>query len=490
LCAAALIFFTALLPATLDVSSGSTSSPSSLALSSISPDPDSDSSSEALFSDLPPPRLLKEDGFDYGNVRWRMTVEEVEKALQASGRKDIQESLQNYSEWYSGAGLGIHAVYSPEPGIEFQEVYLFEQKGGTETWTLCSMGFSARADAQRQIVRMLDATYAPLLPAQERVGRDIIKNQSLFNMSSHRELESGRFVFYKPEYIIRTVRTVGLFHLIEQSEKASRVGLMLISAEDNVLYPFMGYVKLSIQGTNVNLRDRPSMRGRVLAQADGDGHSYFPYVTVRQHMPIQGAQGTLRTNSISGFVVQAQPVHNREDNSTWYRLFFASSYCIMAYLWDGELHRTDKLQIFGYTVPYVHADFVVTTWLDCYEREQIEKFSKGRPPLYPTGSVVSNIPYVVHANNDDPIFTVKNPVTIRLQPQRDAGKRTIPAGTKIIYNGPQPRHATPPNSTYDGTDYYHKDMDDNLWWPMIGTDERVMGWMTKEERLRLFRSSP
>ena len=55
-----------------------------------------------------------------------------------------------------------------------------------------------------------------------------------------------------------------------------------------------------------------------------------------------------------------------------------------------------------------------------------------------------------------------------------------------IWNERQSISAISPGNTRDGMCYYHVDMNEHIWWPIIGADKRVIGWMRWAEWEILF----
>jgi hypothetical protein len=320
-----------------------------------------------------------------------MAMQEVEKALQDSGRKDIQTIQQNYSKWYNGADYGIHATYSPEPGVELEEQYIFAQREGTPagTRTLVCIHFSADSGARDQIVTMLEAKYGILRKMsgdKPESGEGGIKNQKLFDRTQICWEEDDRNYFYSPQYIIQTKRTFGIFHILQSyrpyetygenygEEKYSldetydeerdsanhRIELTLIPAEDNAARPFMGFVKIGIKGIDVNLRDAPGIQGRVLGQV-------FGYVNSNKVFIKQPAGEEPR--KLHALIAMAEPI--KVGNSIWYKLFASAQ--------DGDdrwFYRFDESSIFEGRTPYVNANFAELLPFSDEEKAYIESLGK------------------------------------------------------------------------------------------------------------------
>ena len=92
-----------------------------------------------------------ESGFDYGNVRWGMTVEEVHRALQTSGRTDIRElcDFLRFAPAYSfvnHASFVIFATNTTTEGVSFREEYFFREEvaNGLNALLLCGIRLHAR----------------------------------------------------------------------------------------------------------------------------------------------------------------------------------------------------------------------------------------------------------------------------------------------------------------------------------------------------------
>jgi len=114
---------------------------------------------------------------DYANVWWEIHVGLVEGALWASGRKNIQRhDEQDYSELYTGADVGISADYTPKPGLELRELYLFKNLNGNrdQSRQLVCVEISAPLHARRDFLDRLEQDYGSLLPGAASVGSEAL----------------------------------------------------------------------------------------------------------------------------------------------------------------------------------------------------------------------------------------------------------------------------------------------------------------------------
>jgi hypothetical protein len=323
-----------------------------------------------------------------------MTVQEVEKALQNSGRIDIQIQQQDYSKWSKGADTGISATYKPEHGIELWELYVFaERQGeGAAHRTLSCMGFAAdsSAEAETRVTAMLGAKYGMLHiigdvqragdydPREHKVWN--IRNQALFDIIDARWEEKGQYFsyisMYTPMYTLQTKRTFGVFSVLTSwkytktgtEAKNPRIDLTLIPAEDNVAEPFMGFVRIAIKGTDVNLRDRPGMQGRVLAQASGQADDGYVIMNLP---PVENDNYPHDRNYVSTLIADAIPIRG-SDNSTWYKLVFS-----FKVRYTGTIVFR-KIEV-GSSSLYVHADFVKILPFRHEAKKCVEDFINKQP---------------------------------------------------------------------------------------------------------------
>jgi hypothetical protein len=206
----------------------------------------------------------------------------------------------------------------------------------------------------------------------------------------------------------------------------------------------MDFVRVIAVGKNINLRDKPSIKGRVLGQVSGSGGEYETEAT---------------------YIAVSPPVKDKSDNSTWYKLFFALESLHSSFI------RLDKIDLFNFTTPYINAKFVKKVPLTEFDREQIEYFRQGRPPRYKTGDLIE-----VYIDPEwDRIVAIKKPLSLYLEPKKNAEKRTFPVGTKVIVYG-GPGMGWPDYMRGGGALYWHMDMDDDGWFPAIGENRRIIGW--------------
>jgi hypothetical protein len=206
----------------------------------------------------------------------------------------------------------------------------------------------------------------------------------------------------------------------------------------------MDFIRVKAVGTNINLRDKPSSKGRVLGQISGVDEEYYEQAT---------------------YIAVSPPVEDKSDNSTWYKLFFAVSD------YDGSFERLEAGDLFNHAAPYINARFVKKVPLTEFDKKQIDYFRQGRPPRYKTGDLMK----VNIGPDSDRVIAIENPISLYLEPKGTAKKLTLPAGTKVIvYDGPG--YGFPSYSEGEGVNYWHMDLDDCPWWPVIGENRRIIGW--------------
>jgi hypothetical protein len=346
---------------------------------------------EFSWASILSPRARKDDGFDYGKVRWGMTEQEVEEALQGSGRGKIQKLanpadpfmpgggmispgvLQDYSKWCGE--FAIAASYTPVPGLEIWEVYAFKQKEGGRF--LAGVGLAAAPPAEDRLIKLLEAKYGILSKISGGrylfPGEGGIRNQKLFDAGHTDWIEQGRRFYYLPKYVLSTQRVFGVLHQVQSQSpgrgaqprsgnREHRIECMLIPAEDNAAGPINGYARIAIKGAEIPLRDAPGMQGRVIGTASGHADSAGVWVEVPAWEHPQKY----------AIVAEAQPVRDPRDDSLWYRLFFS--------MHDGYGGRIPdsfgKFTIEG-RAPYVQAKYaeLLPFW---FEKEYIERFNKGQ----------------------------------------------------------------------------------------------------------------
>ena len=136
---------------------------------------------------------------------------------------------------------------------------------------------------------------------------------------------------------------------------------------------YQGYIKIVVTGQNVNLRDAPSTKGRVLGTVS---------ITDSDHeISAKGEVYSL----IEAFIAISKPVKDNTDNSAQYQLIFQKNG------YSLDFFRFDKDEVFNYSTPYVNSRFVKILPLDDNDRRQIEYFNIGRPPRYKTGDIKKNL---------------------------------------------------------------------------------------------------
>jgi hypothetical protein len=210
----------------------------------------------------------------------------------------------------------------------------------------------------------------------------------------------------------------------------------------------MDFICVEVIGENVNLRDAPSAKGRVLGQVSASQQEVY----------------------FIRFIAEATPILDKSDNSTWYKLFFGINVVAGFERFDKSPYMYDS------KIPYINAKFVKEVPLDDYYQKQIEYFKNGRPPFLKTGDFAN-----VDFSAGDIIIATPRPVTLFLEPKENAQKRVLPAKTKIII-----REFLGDDASYMwwegfyGTTYYYKDMNDVRWWPVIGENKQIIGWSKNE----------
>ena len=226
---------------------------------------------------------------------------------------------------------------------------------------------------------------------------------------------------------------------------------------------YQGYVKIVVTGQNINLRDAPSTKGRVLGTVlRNDGYG--------QHiLSINGKNTELYD---AGLIAATNPIKDHTDNSTWYQLFFKKDD------FSCSFFRFDKDKMFSYSTPYVNSRFVKILPLDDQDKKQIKYFKEGRPLHFKTGSIMSVNP--IWEEEGDTIKVTRKQTSAYLEPKKDAKQITIPIGTKIVISTVSkggPSYSYDDENIYGDARYFHMDMDDVCWYPIIGENKRILGWI-------------
>jgi hypothetical protein len=182
-------------------------------------------------------------------------------------------------------------------------------------------------------------------------------------------------------------------------------------------------IKLIVTGDNVNLRDAPNSKGKVLSQAFRD----------------------------NVFIVDATPVQAK-DKSMWHKIIFS----VDDYF--DHLAQVHKLPIFNFSYPYISAKFVRQVPMTQYDRKELELLKQGRPPRSKIGDTFE-IDGIIHIS--------QAPIVLYKTPKNGAEKITIPPGTKFLL--PQTEA------------YIHHDMEEIEWTILLGQNADLLGWITWEE---------
>ena len=157
-------------------------------------------------------------GYDYANVRWGWSFQQVWDELTASsGRSGIQKYTNNTSMWFSGSDAGISAQCDwrqagAKSGVEVRELYLFQ------AGSLVCMGFEMPLRAKEDVLRVLRSNYDSLTPETGKIVR-----RELLNLANHG---------YKRELAIIGERTAGMVHT-SQNAQGGIIDVTLIPAEAN-----------------------------------------------------------------------------------------------------------------------------------------------------------------------------------------------------------------------------------------------------------------
>jgi hypothetical protein len=196
-------------------------------------------------------------------------------------------------------------------------------------------------------------------------------------------------------------------------------------------------VKVEVTGDNVNLRDTPSAKGKVLGQAN-NGNSYI-------------AEKTLITDS--------------KDGSKWYQIIY-----------EVGAYADEFYKPFNNT-SYISSKYVKVVPLSEHDRGQLEWFAQDRPVRYHTGdTIIDDI-----SINEAKLVPIKAPMTVFLEPRKNSEQKTFPKGTEIfVFNGGDMGGLTPYDAhidKYPGTMYYYEDVNGENWVPVSGENRKVIGWL-------------
>jgi ankyrin repeat protein len=183
---------------------------------------------------------------------------------------------------------------------------------------------------------------------------------------------------------------------------------------------------LSVSGNNVNVRAAPNMEGAVAFQVD----------------------------DIDEFIAERAAVTDPSDKSKWHRLFFR--------IW-GESGAG-----FLKTPLYISAKFASVLPLTNSDKNELEWFRKGRPPLLSLEEDVS-LKYAEEIEYMRP-YSLSRPLILLTAPESGAGKIDVARGTQILF--------------VDGAGSIfgeHLDLNDERWIALIGANRKVLGWIRWSE---------
>jgi ankyrin repeat protein len=179
---------------------------------------------------------------------------------------------------------------------------------------------------------------------------------------------------------------------------------------------------LSVSGNNVNVRAAPNMKGAVAFQVD----------------------------DIDEFIAERAAVTDPSDKSKWHRLFFR--------IW-GESGAG-----FLKTPLYISANFASVLPLTNSDKNELEWFRKGRPPLLSLEEDAS-LKYAEEIEYMRP-YSLSRPIILLTAPESGAGKIDVARGTQILF--------------VDGAGSLfgeHLDLNDERWIALIGANRKVLGWI-------------
>ena len=168
-------------------------------------------------------------------------------------------------------------------------------------------------------------------------------------------------------------------------------------------------VRMSVTGKNVNLRNQPSMKGKVVAQASPSNEG--------EHWDI--------------FYFDAAPIEDKQDGSVWYKILFIPAWSAGR---RGIITQIDKIPESGFSYLYVNSKFLKENQTDENSKAELEYeleyFKQGRPPLLKVGDGISEIKkhnrqYVTGQYRITP--TLK-PITLCAEPVKGAKTFELPKG--------------------------------------------------------------
>jgi hypothetical protein len=202
-------------------------------------------------------------------------------------------------------------------------------------------------------------------------------------------------------------------------------------------------IKVEVTGTNINIRSEPSSKGKVIRQAskkDDFGETCF--------------------------IVDSSNIQNKNDKTEWYKIVF-----------EIDNFSVDIIQ--SLPNPYISKKYVKVVPLSENEKKMLEWFSRGRPPFYKTGDVLQK------SMEGWKVVPITETMTLYSEPVENAKKVNFPKGTGIIvsaYPDDIGGLGAFESATYqDGRYYFHIDMKDVEWFPVVGENRTIVGWYKRSE---------
>lgn len=188
--------------------------------------------------------------------------------------------------------------------------------------------------------------------------------------------------------------------------------------------------RAQVTGENVNIRKSPNMKGDIAYQVSVSDGEYF--------------------------IVEKSRIIDGNDKSEWYKIVF-------------RCHEDFDEFSYSREPIYVSSRFAKTYPLETYDKNELDWFRQGRPPLINTGDDLSG--YEHEELSMMTPFELTRQITLRKFPDGNSDIITLDRGTAIL-------------DAFYSADYLpflHNNMNDEAWMPVIGSDKKLLGWMDLEE---------
>jgi hypothetical protein len=201
-------------------------------------------------------------------------------------------------------------------------------------------------------------------------------------------------------------------------------------------------IKVLVTSDTINLRREPSSKGKILDPDD--------VLDVIDEFCSEKA-----------IIVYSVPVQNKSENTEWYKIILKFDNFIV-----------DIKQVL-YDV-YISTESVKQVPLNEWEEGNLNWFARGRPPFFNTGDLLYK------SLEDWEAVPIKEKMNLYLEPKETAKVQEFPKGTKILVyrdlGAIDGVGAFDSATCYGAQYYYHIDMEDIEWNPVVGEDGRIMGW--------------